>query len=151
MSTTLTVTATTRLSTVREATMSDLPYIYQHAMELANYHDAKDSFKMTFSDLLKAFESGLIHALVIDGSTQASAVFSYTFSTWSGRRNVYLEHLYVSPACRGSGYGATLVRALQTYTDGRVELSVKATNVSACKFYVSLGGRKLDGWDLMRI
>src|SRR3546814_3071634 len=40
------------------------------------------------------------------------ALFFHNFSTWTGRRGLYLEDLYVTPEARGVGVGAALLRHL---------------------------------------
>ena len=50
-----------------------------------------------------------------DGESVGFALFFHNFSTWTGRRGLYLEDLYVTPEARGSGAG----KALLSYLDAR--------------------------------
>src|SRR3546814_7713608 len=47
-----------------------------------------------------------------DGTSLGFALFFHNFSTWTGRRGLYLEDLYVTPEARGVGVGAALLRHL---------------------------------------
>lgn len=65
------------------------------------------------------------------------------YSTWRGRRGVYLQDLYVAPEARGAGVGARLIAALavEAATRGAVymRLAVDAENHQAARFYERLG------------
>ena len=53
-----------------------------------------------------------------DGRAVGFALYFHNFSTFLGRRGLYLEDLYVKPECRGKGYGkALLVRLAQIAGD----------------------------------
>lgn len=55
-----------------------------------------------------------MHALVaeLDGELVGLAHFSFTHSSWSENRDLYLEDLFVSPSVRGQGFGKALIVAL---------------------------------------
>ena len=55
-----------------------------------------------------------LHGLVaeIDGELVGLAHFSFTHSTWSENRDLYLEDLFVSASVRGQGLGKALILAL---------------------------------------
>jgi GNAT superfamily N-acetyltransferase len=55
-----------------------------------------------------------MHGLVaeLDGELVGLAHFSFTHSSWSENRDLYLEDLFVSPTVRGQGFGRTLILAL---------------------------------------
>lgn len=71
------------------------------------------------------------------------ALFFGEYSTWRGRRGVYLQDLYVAPAARGEGVGARLIEALaaRAAAQGAVymRLAVDAENHQAALFYERLG------------
>lgn len=78
------------------------------------------------------------------------AVFFHNYSTFLGRRGLYLEDLFVRPAMRGRGVGKALMRhiaKLAVERDcGRMEWSVLDWNKSAIEFYESLGAKAMSGW-----
>jgi ribosomal protein S18 acetylase RimI-like enzyme len=55
-----------------------------------------------------------MHCLVLelDGELVALAHFSFTHSSWTENRDLYLEDLFVSPTVRGQGLGKALIMAL---------------------------------------
>jgi GNAT superfamily N-acetyltransferase len=55
-----------------------------------------------------------MHGLVaeLDGELVGLAHFSFTNSTWSKNRDLYLEDLFVSTTVRGQGFGKALILAL---------------------------------------
>ena len=78
-----------------------------------------------------------------DGRPVGLALYFYEFSTWRGRRGVYLQDLFVAKEVRASGVGKRLVAALAERAAGRgadyMKLAVEATNHSAAMFYKGLG------------
>jgi RimJ/RimL family protein N-acetyltransferase len=50
--------------------------------------------------------------LELDGELVGLAHFSFTHSSWTENRDLYLEDLYLSPAVRGQGLGKALILAL---------------------------------------
>lgn len=83
------------------------------------------------------------------------AVWFHNFSTFLGRPGLYLEDLYVSPACRGRGYGATMLRWLAKLAVergcGRFEWSVLDWNEPALAVYRSLGAESMSDWTVQRV
>ena len=55
-----------------------------------------------------------MYALVLelDGELVGLAHFSFTHSSWTVNRDLYLEDLFVSPSVRGQGLGKALILAL---------------------------------------
>ncbi|MFX7858317.1 GNAT family N-acetyltransferase, partial [Acinetobacter baumannii] len=78
-----------------------------------------------------------------DGQPAGFALFFHNFSTFLGRRGLYLEDLYVRPAFRGRGLGLALMRHLARLAVergcGRFEWSVLDWNTPAIAFYRRLG------------
>jgi len=85
----------------------------------------------------------------------AFALFFYNFSTFLGRKGLYLEDLFVRPDFRGRGYGrALLVRLAQMAVEqrcGRFEWVVLDWNAPAIGFYESLGAVLLPDWRISRL
>jgi len=85
----------------------------------------------------------------------AFALFFHNFSTFLGRKGLYLEDLFVQPAYRGHGYGkALLIRLAQIAVArdcGRFEWAVLDWNTAAIGFYQSLGAAVLPDWRISRV
>ena len=142
-----------------EATEQDIPLILQFIRELAHYEKFLDQIENN-EDLLRKIVFGAdsdIHALIAyEGEVPVGyAVFFYTYSTFVGRRGLYLEDLYVKPDARGKGFGRALLRHLaKTAKDRdcwRMEWAVLNWNEPAISFYQSLGAIPMNEWSTYRI
>ncbi len=90
-----------------------------------------------------------------DGVPAAFALFFHNFSTFLGRRGIWLEDLFVQPAYRRQGCAQQLLRALAGIARdrgcGRFEWAVLDWNASAIEFYRSLGATVLPDWRIVRV
>ncbi len=101
---------------IRPATAADVPTILDLIRELADYEREPAAAVATEADLLRdgfgptpAFQ---VIIAELDGETVGFALYFFTFSTWRGRRCLYLEDLFVRPESRGHGAGLAMMRAL---------------------------------------
>ena len=85
----------------------------------------------------------------------AFALFFHNFSTFLGRKGLYLEDLFVRPPFRGRGYGRALLvhlaRIAVARECGRFEWAVLDWNTPAIGFYESLGATLLPDWRITRV
>lgn len=83
------------------------------------------------------------------------ALFFHNYSTWRGRRGLYLEDLFVLPELRGLGIGKALfvdlARIAVQRDCARMEWSVLDWNQPAIDFYQTLGAGPLDEWTTFRL
>jgi GNAT superfamily N-acetyltransferase len=83
------------------------------------------------------------------------AVYFHSYSTFLGRRAMYLEDLFVLPSWRGHGFGRALfsrVAAIAVERGcGRMDWSVLDWNAPAIGFYTRMGARPLDDWTVFRL
>jgi GNAT superfamily N-acetyltransferase len=139
---------------IREAVPADAALIHHYIVELAIYEKAGHEVLASVEEIeasLFAAESparGLICS--IDGQAVGYAIYFYSYSTWLGRKGMYLEDLYISPDHRGSGAGKKMLRRLARIACdtgcGRLEWSVLDWNAPAIAFYQSLGAKPQDEW-----
>ena len=89
------------------------------------------------------------------GKPVAFALFFHNFSTFLGRRGLYLEDLYVRPEARGRGHGKAMLSHLAALAlargCGRFEWSVLDWNADAIGFYQGLGADVMPDWRICRI
>jgi GNAT superfamily N-acetyltransferase len=83
------------------------------------------------------------------------AVYFHNFSTFAGRRGLYIEDLFVEPAYRGRGIGKTLFLHLASLARqrgcARMEWAVLDWNQPAIAFYKKMGAAALDDWTVFRL
>jgi len=145
--------------TVRPATPDDAATMLRFIRELAAYEREPDAVETTVPMLRDALfgASPAAEALIAerDGQSIGFALFFHTFSTWTGRRGLWLEDLYVTPEARGSGAGAALLRALARLALDRdcprLEWTVLDWNTPALDFYRAKGAVPQDEWTTQRV
>jgi GNAT superfamily N-acetyltransferase len=141
------------------ATVTDAPLILSFIRELAEYERLSHEVVATEQELREALFGSNAPAEVLlaylDGAAVGFAVFFNNFSTFLGRRGLYLEDLFVRPHARGRGVGRALLAAVANIAVargcGRVEWSVLDWNSKAKDFYQGLGARPLDEWTIFRL
>ena len=83
------------------------------------------------------------------------AIYFHNFSTFLGKKGMYLEDLYVKQSRRRQGYGRALLlhiaRLAVERGCGRFEWSVLDWNAPAIRFYEKLGASILHEWKLVRV
>jgi len=144
---------------IRVATAEDVPTILSLIRDLAEYERAPHEVVATEANLEEALFGPRPAAEVLlgeeVGEPVAFALFFHNFSTWMGRRGLYLEDLFVKPTVRGKGYGrALLVRLAQIAAErgcGRMEWAVLDWNEPAIEFYRGLGARPNEEWTIFRL
>ena len=144
---------------IRPAEPGDVPLILGFIRELAEYEKAAHEVTAT-EDMIRQSLFGRpprAHALVcrIDGVPCGFALYFFNYSTWQGRRGLYLEDLYVSPVHRGAGAGKAMLHHLAQLAVandcGRFEWSVLDWNEPAIAFYRSIGAVAMDEWVRYRL
>ena len=144
---------------IRAADGADVPVILQLIHDLAEYERAPNDVVATEAGLQEALFGAHPAAEVLLGEEAGEpvcfALFFHNFSTWMGRRGLYLEDLFVRPEARGKGYGrALLVRLAEIARErecGRMEWAVLDWNEPAIQFYRKLGAKPNDDWTIFRL
>ena len=142
--------------TIRPATADDLPEIAALIHDLAIYEKLEHEIEWTgAADLGETLfgpspAANVLMAETATGDVAGFALWFTTYSTFLGRRGIWLEDLFVRPEFRGGGFGKELLTTLMTMTDGRVEWAVLDWNEPSIAFYRSLGAEPVDGWTRYR-
>jgi len=147
--------------TIREARIGDEDEILRLITELAVYENMLDEVINTEQMLRESLfgDNPLIFAIIaeLDHSKKAVgfALYFYNYSTFVGKKGLYLEDLYVQPDERGKGIGKALfVRLAQeslAQNCGRFEWQVLDWNTPSIEFYHSMGSISMDGWSTFRL
>ncbi len=144
------------------ATRADAGDLMRLIEALAAYEKLSHLVVATESDLTEALfgPRPAAEALIVregneNGRAIAFALYFTNFSTFLGRRGLWLEDLFVEPAHRGRGIGRALLEALaataRTRGYGRFEWSVLDWNASAIGFYERMGATILPDWKIARV
>jgi GNAT superfamily N-acetyltransferase len=144
---------------VRPATPADVPTILRFVRDLAEYEREPDAVEATEPMLHDALfgTSAAAEAVIAerDGQPIGFALFFHNFSTWKGRRGLYLEDLYVTPEARGSGAGRALLAHLAALAIdrgcARFEWAVLDWNAPAIGFYRAIGAVGMEEWTVQRL
>ena len=140
---------------IRDAIRADAELILGFITELAIYEKAEHEVLARLADIERSLfddPASPAKALIclLDDEPIGFAVYFLSYSTWLGRKGLYLEDLYVSQQHRGVGAGKALLRALANIAVdtgcGRFEWSVLDWNQPAIDFYVSIGAEPQDEW-----
>lgn len=140
---------------IRQATVADVPLIYQLIRELAEYERMLDDVKAT-EDTIRATLFGPRPAAEVllaylDGEAVGYSLFFQNYSTFMGKPGLYIEDLFVRPTIRGVGAGKALMKRLAEIAVergyGRAEWIVLNWNAPAKGFYEKLGARHNAMWD----
>ncbi|CAN5924920.1 GNAT family N-acetyltransferase [soil metagenome] len=150
---------------IRKATREDVPAILGLVRELATYEKEPDAVIATEADFLRdGFgERPAFEVLVAEdgaggaggGRVVGFAFYFFSYSTWVGRKCLYLEDLFVQPSHRGKGTGIALMRALAKVAVERdcrrFVWAVLDWNEPAIGFYERLGAKVMREWLTVRL
>ena len=154
-------TLTTRPElTVRPATPDDVPQLMAFIRGIAEFEHLTHQLEATEEGLRSTLfgDSPAVPRRCWASSTmrpRATPSTSTLFSTFLGRRGLYLEDIYVSPEHRRQGLGAMLMRRVAAIAVergcGRFEWAALDWNTDAHRFYEGLGAEMLSQWRLFRM
>jgi GNAT superfamily N-acetyltransferase len=144
---------------IRPATSMDAPLIATYVRELAEYEKLAAEARATAEDFAAELSAPdpVINVLLAEwnGESAGFALYFFSFSTFIGRRGLYLEDLFVRPHLRGCGIGHALLVALAKIAKardcGRMEWAVLNWNEPAIRFYQSLGATPMTEWTVNRL
>ena len=142
------------------ATRDDIPLIRAFILELAEYEKAlPGEAPVTEEDLASSlFGSRPVAEVLIaylGGEPAGFALFFHNYSTWLGKKGLFLEDLFVRPPARKHGVGYALFRELARIAVerdcGRMDWAVLDWNELAISFYRRIGARSMDEWMTFRL
>lgn len=144
---------------IRLAEAKDAATIHELTRQLAIYQKSESQmladpqdFQEHMEELPPSFECLLAF---VDDIAVGMAMFHYTYSSWAGRRGLYLCDLFVAENYRQFGIGRMLFVELANIARQRnccrIEWSVLAWNTQAISFYEGLGASPHSGWLNMRL
>jgi GNAT superfamily N-acetyltransferase len=145
---------------IRPAGPADVPEVLQLIRGLAEYEKLQDACVVSEAQLHAQLFGAQPAAEAWVAQTAANklvgfALFFTSFSTFLGKRGLYLEDLFVIPEARARGVGRALMLRLARIAVerdyGRFEWSVLDWNAPAISFYKQLGASLLPDWRRCRL
>jgi GNAT superfamily N-acetyltransferase len=144
---------------IRPARPDDVGAIHSMICALADFERLSHLCVATESDLAAALFGPRPAAEVLIAARSERiagfALFLHNFSTFAGRRGLWLEDLYVRPEHRRQGCAHALLASLAGLARdrdcGRFEWAVLDWNRPAIDFYESLGATVLPDWRIVRV
>ena len=145
--------------TIRTATPDDTPLIFSFIMALAEYEELASEVQSDEAHIHETLFGDTPQAEVIfaeiDGEAVGFALFFHNYSTFMGKRGLYLEDLFVQPEARGLGAGKKMLQYLARLAVerkcGRFEWWVLDWNKPAIDFYKSLGAIPMNEFTVYRL
>ena len=143
---------------IRPAKPEDAGLVLEFIKKLAVYEKCAND--------VVADEAAVYHSLFVErsaevlfaeenGAVVGFALFFHNFSTFVGRKGLYLEDLFIIPEKRGRGYGKALLKHLAKIAVerhcGRMEWICLDWNEPALKVYRSIGAVPMDEWTVQRL
>lgn len=143
---------------IRKASPKDFNTIATFIKLIADYEKLLDQIKWT--------DESLYHQLFVennaevilgekDGKVIGFALYFYNFSTFEGKKGLYLEDLYILEAYRKFGYGKQFFKALLKIAKenncGRMEWVCLNWNEPSIGFYKKLNAKPMQEWTTWRL
>jgi GNAT superfamily N-acetyltransferase len=144
--------------TIRPAIQSDTPTILYLIKELAIYERLSDHVSCDLETLRSALFDRIEAKVLlaeIEGQVVGFTLYHYNFSTFLGRKGLYMEDIFVIKDYRRHGIGKALFLKLMDIAKeegcGRMEWSVLDWNSPALGFYLRQGAKPMRDWTVYRI
>ena len=144
---------------IKSAKIDETGVILEFIRKLAEYEKLLHEVTATEEDLKKTLFSDRSNAEAVigylDNKPVALAIFFHNYSTFLGKKGLYLEDLYVLPEYRNNGIGKKMLKYLAKLAIerdcGRFEWSVLDWNEPAIQFYESIGAEFKKEWLITRV
>ena len=144
--------------TIRPAQPEETGLVLEFIKKLAAYEKCSDEViadEATLYQSLFVEKSAEVVFAEEDGVVIGFALFFHNFSTFVGRKGLYLEDLFIIPEKRGLGYGKAILKYLANIAVerncGRMEWICLDWNTPSLAFYRSIGAFPLDEWTVQRM
>jgi GNAT superfamily N-acetyltransferase len=146
-------------ATIDPITPFEVPVLLELIRELAGFEHLEHEVEATTESLRESIfgRQAVAGALLAheSGVVAGYAIYFFTFSSFLGRRGIWLDDVYVRPQFRHQGVGRRLIEAVARigarHNCGRFEWTALNWNKSALEFYQQVGARVMDEWVLLRL
>lgn len=143
---------------IRPAKSEETSLVLEFIKKLAAYEKCSDEVvadEATLYQSLFVEKAAEVLFAEEDGVVIGFALFFHNFSTFVGRKGLYLEDIFIIPEKRGLGYGKAILKYLADIAIerncGRMEWICLDWNTPSLAFYRSIGAIPLDEWTVQRM
>ena len=143
---------------IRPAKETEAGLILEFIKKLAAYEKCSDEVvadEATIYNSIFVEKAAEVVFAEEDGVVIGFALFFHNFSTFVGRKGLYLEDLFIIPEKRGLGYGKAILKYLANIAEerncGRMEWICLDWNAPSLAFYRSIGAIPMDEWTVQRM
>ena len=143
---------------IRPAKETEAGLILEFIKKLAAYEKCSDEVvadEATIYNSIFVEKAAEVIFAEEDGVVIGFALFFHNFSTFVGRKGLYLEDLFIIPEKRGLGYGKAILKYLANIAVerncGRMEWICLDWNAPSLAFYRSIGAVPTDEWTVQRM
>ena len=143
---------------IRPAQPNEAGLILEFIKKLAEYEKCSDEVvadEQTIYNSIFVEKAAEVVFAEEDGVVIGFALFFHNFSTFVGRKGLYLEDLFIIPEKRGLGYGKAILKYLADIAIerncGRMEWICLDWNAPSLAFYRSIGAIPMDEWTVQRM
>lgn len=137
---------------IKKCGKDEIGELFEMTRELIEFHDMTDIFTLTKERLEELVTSGAVQSYIayVDGEAAANINFFYKYTTFSGRKLIYLEDLYTRDKYRGLGLGKKMFELLKQIGREndceRIEWKCADFNEGGKRFYDKIGAKPDDVW-----
>lgn len=143
---------------IRPAKPTEASLILEFIKKLAAYEKCSDEViadEATIYNSIFVEKAAEVVFAEENGVVIGFALFFHNFSTFVGRKGLYLEDLFIIPEKRGLGYGKAILKYLADIAIerncGRMEWICLDWNAPSLAFYRSIGAVPMDEWTVQRM
>tara|TARA_A100001037_G_scaffold61962_1_gene53919 strand:- start:1684 stop:2157 length:474 start_codon:yes stop_codon:yes gene_type:complete len=144
---------------IRKANVKDIRIIFNFIKKLADFEKSPKEVT-TNPDLIKKkiFQknSNIFSLIALNNDKPVGfVVYFFNYSTWTGKKGLYIEDLFIDPEIRRCGVGSRIMKSLSKIAINndcaRMEFNVLDWNEDAIKFYQKFNAKPMKGWTIFRI
>lgn len=159
---TLLVTMTADIFSIREAVIEDIPAIVECVRALADFVGEPERCHASVETITNGLGFGpdkekRASALVglENGKLVAIAIYCRHFNAWEKAPGILLDTLYIKAECRGKGYGKKMIARLLSdcKADGGsyIEWTCHEQNIAAQKMYAAINADRIESLRCYRL
>ncbi len=143
---------------LRKAEEKDAGLILDFIKKIATYEKMADAVVATEEDIYDSvFVKKYCEVLIgeLDGKPVGFALYYFSFSTFLGKSNLYVEDIFFDSEVRGKGLGSAafscLAKIAEEHDCGRMEWFCLDWNEPSIKFYKGMGAIPMSEWTIYRL